>query len=383
MGGAHGWLYQVYRRWPGDVLAMTGTVSGNAALAASRFDESPQGALAIQRVLPPAPEIGLASPGYWRAMVGQIRLIRSVVNAERFRMHVVRAFPEGISALGAKALSLGAGTLITYAHGEEMSIARSSRQLLAACRLVYRKSDLVVANSRNTKRLVKELAPGAQVVCIHPGVDVRAISPDPRAAERFRSSLPWSAETLVLCTVARMEARKNQASVITAISRLRREGKSVAYICAGDGPEGANLRAQAVREGVSDHVVFPGEVPDAERNAIINGCDVCIMPSIRAGNVFEGFGMLFLEAAAAGRPSIAGNSGGQPEAVLHEETGLVVDGRSVDEICSAIARMMDPATRAAMGVRARKWALENDWDLVAKRTFAAVEDLSGTGTAAK
>jgi phosphatidylinositol alpha-1,6-mannosyltransferase len=373
VGGAHGWLYQVYRRWPDNAVVLTGVLGGGAAAAAATFDSVAHGTLSIRRILPATPDISVASLAYWRALLSQIRSIRSVSARGPLRLHALRAFPEGIAALCCKLRNPARSWLVTYAHGEEMSIARSSRQLRAACRLVYHGSDLVIANSRNTERLVREMAPKARVTCIHPGVDTHAIAPDPTTAAHLRQTLPWSADTLVLCTVARMEPRKNQAAVIAAVARLRGEGMPVAYICAGDGPEAMNLRRAAAAAGMTDYVMFPGQVSDTQRNAFMQACDVCIMPSIQAGNVFEGFGMVFLEAAAAGRPSIAGNSGGQPEAVLHGETGLVVDGSNQDEICAAITHMMDPAARLAMGGEARLWAARNDWSMVASRTLAAIE----------
>lgn len=84
--------------------------------------------------------------------------------------------------------------------------------------------------------------------------------------------------------------------------------------------------------------------------------------------MIEGFGIVFLEAAAAGIPSIAGNAGGQPEAVLHGCTGLVIDGANLAELKQAIRLLAeDVKLREYLGANGRKWAAENDWRSVAQK----------------
>ena len=104
------------------------------------------------------------------------------------------------------------------------------------------------------------------------------------------------------------------------------------------------------------------------------------MPSIDEGGLIEGFGIVFLEAAAAGVPSIAGNNGGQAEAVLDGRTGRVVDGRNVEAVADAIRALIgDPAARAEMAVQCVAWAAQNDWTRVVTRTIDALRvDRAGT-----
>ena len=83
----------------------------------------------------------------------------------------------------------------------------------------------------------------------------------------------------------------------------------------------------------------------------------------------EGLGIVFLEASATGVPVIAGRSGGAPETVRHNETGLVVDGRSVSEIADAVAGLLTDRDRAAaLGAAGRRWVTaEWRWDTLAAR----------------
>ena len=143
----------------------------------------------------------------------------------------------------------------------------------------------------------------------------------------------------------------------------------MSYLCAGDGPERARLERLAHAEGVERFVRFPGAVPDAEKWRVFAACDLHVMPSIQAGSMIEGFGMVFLEAAAAGKPSICGRTGGQLEAVGDGITGIAVDGTSVAELAQAIRRLAhDPALRSSMGAAALERAAAHDWSQVAART---------------
>jgi phosphatidylinositol alpha-1,6-mannosyltransferase len=91
----------------------------------------------------------------------------------------------------------------------------------------------------------------------------------------------------------------------------------------------------------------------------------------------EGFGIVFIEAAAAGVPSVAGNTGGQAEAVKHGETGLIVDGTSLVDVCEALATLArDPERRARMGAMAREWASQHDWARIADAAHAQISCLT-------
>jgi phosphatidylinositol alpha-1,6-mannosyltransferase len=99
--------------------------------------------------------------------------------------------------------------------------------------------------------------------------------------------------------------------------------------------------------------------------------DVFAMPcrTRGAGLDVEGLGIVFLEASATGVPVIAGHSGGAPETVQHNKTGLVVDGRSVTQIADAVTELLaDPDRAAAMGATGRDWATAQwRWDTLAAR----------------
>jgi phosphatidyl-myo-inositol dimannoside synthase len=124
----------------------------------------------------------------------------------------------------------------------------------------------------------------------------------------------------------------------------------------GDGPDRERLRSLADSQAPRHSVVFTGAVSDADLPSLYAAADVFAMPcrSRLAGLEVEGFGIVFLEAAASGRPVVAGDSGGAAEAVVDGETGLLVDGRHVGAVAEATAALLqDPVRAAAMGKAAR------------------------------
>lgn len=97
-------------------------------------------------------------------------------------------------------------------------------------------------------------------------------------------------------------------------------------------------------------VRFIHEADDAERNAWYAASDAFALPVRDEGDDVEGFGIVFLEAALAGLPSVAGRSGGAPEAVLDGETGLLVDSTDPQAIAGAVQRLRaDPELRRRLG----------------------------------
>jgi len=377
IGGAHLWLYETYRRWPTPVTVVTeefGCAAPDRA-AVEAFDRLDHGAVSILRTKMELSDIDLTSSRSRRAFGAVSQVLRKLAVGGEARFHCLRSFPEGFCGLLAKVRRPRARRLIVYAHGEEILVARRSRQLSLMAKAVYRFADLVIANSRSTEELVRSFAPAANIVRIHPGVDAQAYVRSPAELAAFRERWGWPREMTVLSTVARMEPRKNQATVIRAVQALRQAGHQLAYVCCGDGPERASLMQLARDLGVEEWMRFPGAVSDAEKIMTYGACDFHVMPSVRHGEMIEGFGIVFLEAAAAGVPSICGNVGGQAEAVLHEKTGLVVDGSDPELVRGAIERMTtDVGLRKRLGQEAVSWAREHDWSRVSARTLAALQE---------
>jgi phosphatidylinositol alpha-1,6-mannosyltransferase len=156
--------------------------------------------------------------------------------------------------------------------------------------------------------------------------------------------------------------RKGFDVVIDAISSL----PGVQLAIAGAGRDRKRLEKRA-----GGNVRFLGRVSDADLPRLYACADVFAMCCRDRWNGLEaeGFGIVFLEAAACGVPAVAGRSGGSHEAVADGETGFVVNPRDVGEVCAAIARLVeDDELRARMGAAARRRALDEfAYDRLANR----------------
>lgn len=181
----------------------------------------------------------------------------------------------------------------------------------------------------------------------------------------------------LVLSLSRLVPRKGMDVLIDAAARLAPRVPGLQVAIAGSGRDRGRLERRVAATGAP--VTFLGRVPEDELALVHGAADVYAMlcRSRWAGLEQEGFGIVFLEAAAAGVPQVAGDSGGAPEAVEHEVSGLVVDPEDPVAVADALARLLtDDALRARMGQAARRRAVEQfDYDRLAPRLAAAIEDL--------
>jgi phosphatidylinositol alpha-1,6-mannosyltransferase len=184
----------------------------------------------------------------------------------------------------------------------------------------------------------------------------------------------------VICCVSRLVPRKGQDLLIRALPAIARRVPDVRLLIVGIGPYEASLRRLAARTGVADRVVFAGAVPYEELAAYFRAGDVFAMPCRLRwfGFDVEALGAVFLQGAAVGRPVIAGDSGGAPEAVIHGKTGLVVDPTRTAPIIEAITSLLlDPDRAEAMGQAGARWMhTEWTWDHMSNRLKAMLERIT-------
>ena len=180
----------------------------------------------------------------------------------------------------------------------------------------------------------------------------------------------------LILSLSRLVPRKGMDVLIEAGARLARRIDGLQVAIGGGGRDRRRLETLAERVGAP--VTFLGRVPDDDLPLVYGAADVYAMLCRNrwGGLEQEGFGIVFLEAAAAGVPQVAGRSGGAAEAVLDGETGLVVDDPSdVDSVAAALERLLrDDTLRATMGERGRiRATTEFDYDQLAPRLAAAIE----------
>ena len=297
-----------------------------------------------------------------------IRMRRLIAEHDIDTVWFGAAAPLGL--LAQRARQAGASRVLASTHGHEVGWS-----MLPVARSVLRRigddSDVVTFVSRYTRgRFASAFGPQAGLEHLPPGVDTDRFSPDPASRVELRARYGLGQRPTVVC-LSRLVPRKGQDMLIRALPTIRQRVDGAALVIAGGGPYLETLRRLADRLRMSEHVTFTGGVPAADLPAYHAMADVFAMPcrTRGAGLDVEGLGIVFLEASATGVPVIAGCSGGAPETVRHNKTGLLVDGRSVNQIADAVTELLaDPDRAAAMGAAGRDWVCAQwRWDALAAR----------------
>jgi phosphatidylinositol alpha-1,6-mannosyltransferase len=212
------------------------------------------------------------------------------------------------------------------------------------------------------------------------GIDTDEFRPDVSdAVVRERHAL---GSAPVVCCVSRLVARKGQDMLIRALPAVAHSIPDVRLLIVGSGPYDAALKKLAAETRVTDRVVFSGAAPYAELPAYFRAGDVFAMPCRLRwfGFDVEALGAVFLQGAAVGRPVIAGDSGGAPEAVIPGKTGLVVDPTRPEPLAEAIISLLADRTRAqAMGKAGAEWVhREWTWGRMASRLDGFLKRIART-----
>jgi phosphatidyl-myo-inositol dimannoside synthase len=264
-------------------------------------------------------------------------------------------------------------------HGAEVTVPGRVPGMRSMLRRVLRGADLVVAAggypAEEGFRAAKVQLP---TVVVPPGVDVDRFVPldaEARRAARLRFGLDPDAPLVV--GLSRMVPRKGFDVLVEAGAVLSARHPGLQVVLAGTGRDLRRLRR--IAEGHHSPTTFLGRVDDADLPALYGCADVFAMLCRNRwrGLEQEGFGIVFLEAAAAGVPSVAGRSGGSAEAVRQGVTGLVVDRpRDVASVAFALDRVLgDPARRLEMGAAARRRAVDAfTYDMLATRLSEALQE---------
>ncbi len=249
-----------------------------------------------------------------------------------------------------------------YTHGEEISQKPYSDKADEVRRQSLKSATGIVAVSSFTASLITEKygVPAARVRTITNGVDLERFCDRP--AENVRRHLGLDLGPLVL-SLGRLVDRKGFDKLIEAWPRIQVAVPQARLAIAGTGPQEAALQSTVEEQGTGDSITFLGRVAAEMLPSLYASADLFVMPNrtMPDGDT-EGFGLVFLEAAASGTPSVGGAAGGAVDAVRHGETGLLVDGGDVSAIAFAVTDMLtDEVKRKSMGQAAMAFAQTQGW----------------------
>jgi phosphatidylinositol alpha-1,6-mannosyltransferase len=261
---------------------------------------------------------------------------------------------------------------LSAAHGFEywLSIAPGTHALMRHA--TSRATRVPVLCSAFIARTVRTAVPrSVPVSVLYPGADVTRFRPD-LVTDDIRDALRVGSRPLVVC-VSRLVPRKGQDTLIRAMPAIRRRVPDAALAIVGGGPSEDRLRAMAA-DLPAGTVAFSGQVAEDDLPRYYAAGDVFAMPCrTRLGGLeVEGWGNVFIEAAACGKPVVVGDSGGARESLVDGETGILVDGTRVDAVAEAVGDLLaDPERARAMGTAGRDRVLRaHTWPAIAGRLAA-------------
>ena len=338
VGGVEMHLLSLVQRLPRDRYDVT----------VAYFREEAQEARSLvpdfQRLGVPVVDLGMP---HWRDVWALARL-RKVLKRGRFHLvhtHLFRADVFGPPL----ARMAGVPAVVTSVHNTERFFKNPAVRL--ALRLANRHVDRVVAISQAVKAsLVDDVGlPEDRIQVIHYGIAMDREGQPSRVAIRDRLGVPQDA--LVIGTVGRLSRQKGHRYLLEAFPRVLGRWPDARLLIVGHDDERLRpeLQALAQRLGIGERVLLPGYMEGAEA---MEAMDLFALPSL-----WEGFGLVMLEAMRAGLPVVASRVGSLPEIVEEGETGLLVPPADSEGLASAVLRVLDTPERGrALGARGRERA---------------------------
>ena len=358
VGGIQNYLWELWRRLPPeDVVVHTTPYEG-----ADAFDAAQPFTVTRSREpwLLPGPHL--------------VSRVRRLAHSHAVDLVVIDpALPAGL--IGPR-LGLPYAVIV---HGAEVAIpARlpGTRRMLG--RVLDGAAGVIAAGGYAARECERALGRPLPTFLIPPGVDIDRFKPQ-SAAERVearrRLELPIEAPTVV--SVSRLVPRKGMDTLVRSAALLAGVREDLQVVIAGRGRDRRRLTRLAAR--VRAPVRIPGRLSDDDLVSLYGCADVFAMlcRTRWRGLEQEGFGIVFLEAAAAGVPQVAGRSGGAHEAVADGETGIVLDPATPQSAAEAIGALLDdPERRKEMGDASRRRA-ESDfsYDVLAGQLSGALDDM--------
>lgn len=258
----------------------------------------------------------------------------------------------------------GERPLFITAHGSYINLPRLRRFPVGALyRRAMQRAQLICV-SRHTAKVAGELLPGVSTVVINNGVDTaRFAKPAPEVDKRAPTVL----------TAGGIKPRKGALQLVEAMAAVREALPAAQCVILGDPGDGSDYTARLRRRidelNLGDHVRILGFVDEAIMRAWLAAADVVALPAMNDGLFFEGFGLVLLEAGAAGTAVVGTDNCGVADAIIDGETGLIVSQKQLArELPQALVQLLsDPARAAEMGAAGKKYAQTQTWQAVAEQ----------------
>jgi len=268
--------------------------------------------------------------------------------------------------------------VIIYVHGEEVSQAAYSANAERKRRAVLQAADALVAVSSFTRTLLQEKygIPASRIMLQNNGVDLNFYNGKIAVDARKTEGLPASP---FVFACGRLVERKGFDKLVEAWPSVVAQAPNATLLIGGRGPLEDALKQRVSALGIEDRVQFFGWMTGQQLSAAYALAEVFTMPNrtMPDGDT-EGFGLVFLEAAAMGTPSVGGRAGGAVDAIIDGETGIFVDGNKSDEIAGALLKVLqNKGLRDQLAAKAQAHARTQGWQRKTDEFLAFLRGLTG------
>src|SRR3989344_3319094 len=261
---------------------------------------------------------------------------------------------------------------VVFLHGLDLTSAlKVPRKKKLTGKILAGAQKIMAANSY-TAKLAGEIVDKGKIVIVNHGIS-KNIGYWILNAKSLILKYKLEGKTILL-QVGRLVKRKGYDKVLEALPKALKECPGFLYVIIGNGPVISNIQYLISKHNIQNNVLLITDVDDSEVNSWYELCDIFIMPARNIDGDFEGFGIVYLEANAHGKPVIAGDSGGVRDAVIDGVNGLLVDPESVEEIAPAIIKLCkDKNLRKKLGERGRERARQFNWQAQVEKVMKALK----------
>ncbi|MEK7209683.1 MAG: glycosyltransferase family 4 protein, partial [Patescibacteria group bacterium] len=219
----------------------------------------------------------------------------------------------------------------------------------------YRKADVLTAISRNTKKEILKVVPGLDIKVINHGVDFQKfqVSSSKIQDTRFK---------YYILSVGTLKKRKGYEHSIRAFAKISEKFPGLKYVIVGQGPEKENIKYQISNLKLEERVIFLENLSEEELINLYHNAELFILLPQEINKDMEGFGLVFLEAAACGLPVVATRNSSAEDAVLDRENGILVEGQDAAAAAEAMIKILsDSSLKESMSKESVAFAQKMSW----------------------
>ena len=291
-------------------------------------------------------------------------------------VHAIKDYPHNLAGLlGAERAGL---PCVATGHGTYTVQPLVAPRHAERARDAYARFDGMIAVSRFTAERVRELLPAQHPLASRLHVIPNAVDAAKYSQRVFVDARPWQSQRYTL-SIGELKERKGHHLALEAWCRVARAHTDLHHYVVGKGAGDdyeRSLHSIVQRAGLTERVHFLGNVREDEKVDLLQRAQLFLhVPVTARDGGFEGFGIVYLEASAAGLPCIGTLGCGAEDAIVHERTGLLVE-QSADAVERALARVLDNASlRDSMSKAGREHAAQSSWSENARAVLAIYDEI--------